>query len=184
MTSSYFTIVHILVLIVIFVLSMLFLFLSFKADRKLFISLLFTNVLVSTFLAVFLMPVLDKYTKKAVLENVKHQRVLRNESIVFNGTVKNIGKFKISVCNFNVKLINQALSKNNMGGESFFKSSGASLFSWLFTENNTNNKPNTVEYSFAVVKDLDAKKSETFSVSMPYPTYFSHTTIINKISCY
>ena len=85
MSSNYFTIVHIIVLFAIALLSILFLVLSLRAERKLFLSLLFTNILVSTTLAIFLMLVLDKYTKKGIVEGVKSERVLRNESIVFRG---------------------------------------------------------------------------------------------------
>ena len=92
MSSAYFTIVHIIVLFAIALLSILFLVLSFRTERKLFLSLLFTNILVSTTLAIFLMLVLDKYTKKGQLENVKSERILRNESIVFKGQVRNIDR--------------------------------------------------------------------------------------------
>ena len=75
MSSAYFTIAHIIVLFAIALLSILFLVLSLRAERKLFLSLFFTNILVSTTLAVFLMLVLDKYTKKGMLENVKSERL-------------------------------------------------------------------------------------------------------------
>ncbi|AQW81910.1 putative DUF2393 domain protein [Campylobacter pinnipediorum subsp. pinnipediorum] len=184
MSISYFTIIHILVLCVIFVLFILFFVLSFKAEKKLFWSLLFTNILACSVTAGFLMPILDKYTKKGVLQNVKHHRILINETIVFNGEVKNIGKFQISKCNFGVKIVNQALNTHNVSGNSFFKSSGASLFSWFFDSNDGNEKPNTVEYSFSVAKDLKPKKIASFSVSMPFPPYFSKSMIINKLNCY
>lgn len=184
MSASYFTIVHILVLCVIFILFLLFFVLSLKAESKLFWSLVFTNVLVCGFLSVFLMLVLDKYTKKGVVENIKSQRVLRNESIVFSGEVRNVGRFMISGCTLVIKLINQPLNKEHLKGDTFFQSSGLSLFSWLFKDDGSDKKPNVVEYEFDVARDLGAKKSVPFSVSMPYPPYFSKTMTITKISCY
>lgn len=183
MSASYFTIIHIIVLIIMAVLSILFFVLSFKAEKKLIVPLIFTNLLVTTALAVFLMLVIDKYTKKARLDDVTSSRVLMNESIVFNGKVTNIGRFMISNCVLKVKLINQPVNKDSLKGEAVFKPSGLSMFSWLFKDLD-NGKPNTVEYEFNVAKDLGAKKSKTFSVSMPYPPYFTRGMNITKINCY
>lgn len=183
MSSAYFTIVHIIVLFAIALLSILFLVLSLRAERKLFLSLFFTNILVSTTLAVFLMLVLDKYTKKGMLENVKSERILRNESIVFKGQVRNIGKFTISNCTLTVKLINQPLNKNNLGGEAFFKPSGLSFFSWVLGTDK-DERPNTVEYKFDVAKNLPKQKSTPFTVYMPYPPYFKNGMNITKLNCY
>ncbi|MCR4941707.1 MAG: DUF2393 domain-containing protein [Campylobacter sp.] len=182
MSANYFSIVHILVLVVIGVISFLLFILSFKADRKIFFPLLFTNVLVTVCLSVFLMIVLDKYTKKGKLEDLKSQRILRNESIVFSGKVRNVGQFTISKCNLVVKLINQPLNKDTLKGEALFKPSGMKLFSWLF--NDSNSKPNTVEYKFTIVRDLESKKSLPFSVAMPYPPYFTNGMNITKLYCH
>ena len=133
MSSNYFTIVHIIVLFAIALLSILFLVLSLRAERKLFLSLLFTNILVSTTLAIFLMLVLDKYTKKGIVEGVKSERVLRNESIVFRGQVRNVGKFTISKCTLTIKLINQPLNKNDLGARRYLNQAG-SHFSHGFLE--------------------------------------------------
>ncbi|KEA45780.1 DUF2393 family protein [Campylobacter mucosalis] len=183
MSASYFSIVHIIVIVVIAVLSLFLFVLSFRADRKIFLSLLFTNVLVSTTLCIFLMIVMDKYTKKGKLENITSHRVLMNESIVFNGSVRNVGRFMISNCKLTVKLVNQPLNSKNLNSEALFKPSGAKFFSWLFNDN-SDDKPNSVEYKFSVAKDLEPKKSVPFSVSMPYPPYFSKTMHITKINCY
>ncbi|MCD8212765.1 MAG: DUF2393 domain-containing protein [Campylobacter sp.] len=184
MNMSYFTIVHIMVILVIFLLSMLLLVLSLKIERKLFWSLFFTNILVSTTLCVFLMLVLDKYTKKGILENVTSQRILRNESIVFKGKVRNVGKFTISSCTLSVKLINQPLNKDSLSGEAVFKPSGLSFFSWFLKDDDKDEKPNTVEYKFSVAQNLEKQKSVDFTVNMPYPPYFKNGMNITKLSCY
>jgi len=183
MSSNYFTIVHIIVLFAIALLSILFLVLSFRTERKLFLSLLFTNILVSTTLAIFLMLVLDKYTKKGQLENIKSERILRNESIVFKGQVRNIGKFTISNCTLTIKLINQPLNKNDLGGEALFKPSGLSFFSWVFG-GDEDERPNTVSYKFNVAQNLQKQKSVPFTVNMPYPPYFKNGMTITKLNCY
>jgi hypothetical protein len=183
MSASYFTIVHIAVIALILMLSVLFFVLSLKAGRNLFLSLLFTNFLATSCLIVFLMLVLDKYTKIGVLENVTSQRVLRNESIVFKGNVRNVGKFTISSCNLHVKLVNQPLSSSSLNGEALFKPSGMKFFSW-FSGSGKDEKPNTVEYDFNVASDLESKKSVPFTVSMPYPPYFTKGMHVTKLTCY
>ncbi|MBR8462363.1 DUF2393 family protein [Campylobacter sp. faydin G-24] len=183
MSANYFTIVHIIVIFIIVLLSILFFILSLKAEKKLFLSLLLTNILVSTTLCIFLMLVLDKYTKKGVLENVTSERILRNESITFRGNVRNVGKFMISQCTLEVKLVNQVLGKDNMDGESFFKPSGMSFFSW-FKKDDANARPNTVEQKFIIVRDLPRNKSINFSVNMPYPPYFKKGMNITKLYCH
>ena len=183
MSSNYFTIVHIIVLFAIALLSILFLVLSLRAERKLFLSLLFTNILVSTTLAIFLMLVLDKYTKKGIVEGVKSERVLRNESIVFRGQVRNVGKFTISKCTLTIKLINQPLNKNDLGGEALFKPSGLSFFSWVFG-GDEDERPNTVAYKFDVAQNLPKQKAVPFTVTVPYPPYFKNGMNITKLSCY
>lgn len=183
MSANYFTIVHIIVIAIIVLLAVLFFVLSLRAERKLFYSLVFTNLLVSTSVCVFLMLVLDKYTKKGVLENVTSERVLRNESIVFKGSVRNVGRFTISSCKLTVKLINQTLNGANLNGEALFKPSGLDFFSWIGGVKQ-DTKPNTVEYKFSVAKDLARQKSASFTVSMPYPPYFTKGTHITKLNCY
>jgi hypothetical protein len=183
MSSNYFTIIHIIVLFAIALLSILFIVLSLRAERKLFLSLFFTNILVSTTLAVFLMLVLDKYTKKGIVEAVKSERVLRNESIIFRGQIRNVGKFTISKCTLTIKLINQPLNKNDLNGEALFKPSGISFFSWVLGDDE-DERPNTVAYKFDVAQNLPKQKVVPFTVTMPYPPYFKNGMNITKLNCY
>jgi glucan phosphoethanolaminetransferase (alkaline phosphatase superfamily) len=109
--TSYFTILHILALAFFFLLFVVLLILSLKETRKkVLAAMIFSNVLVVSMLAVFSMFVIDKYTKKAKLENVTQTRVLITESFVLSGVVRNIGKFDISKCYLNVKLVNNAVT--------------------------------------------------------------------------
>ena len=183
MSLSYFTIMHIIVMLVIFLLSMLLLVLSMRAERKLFWSLLFINILVSTTLCVFLMLVLDKYTKKGSLENVTSERILINESIAFKGKVRNVGNFTLTHCTLSVRLVNRPQNRDGHFKE-IFKPSGLTFFSSLFKSEDKDEKPNAVEYKFDVAQNLQKQRSVDFMVSMPYPPYFENVMHITKLSCY
>lgn len=183
MSSSYFTIIHIAVLAIIAIIVLLLCILAFKFEKKLFLPIIFTNFLVFSTLAVFLMFVIDKYTKYARLENVSSSRILQNESIVFKGTVRNIGRFTLSVCNFKAKLVNQALSTQNLNGSNVFKPSGVDFFGW-FSSEQKNERPNVVEFKKTVAKNLLPGKSIDFSMSMPFPPYFTKVLSTTEINCY
>ncbi|MFL1705987.1 DUF2393 family protein [Campylobacter sp. MOP7] len=182
--AGYFNIFHILIIVSLLLLSALLIYLSqHEQNRKIFISLVVINFVVTLLIGVFLMFVVDKYTKKAVLEKVTNQRVLINETIVFKGVVRNIGSFDIANCKIIIKLINDPLNRESLKGESLFKPSGLSLFSWMKLGDSKDERPNTVEYKFSIAKNLKAKEFRNFSVSMPYPPYFKKPTFVTKLSC-
>jgi len=64
--------------------------------------MIFASFLVTSFGAVIGLVILEKYTKKAKLLDVKQRRVLINETLVLKGRVKNIGKFKINYCKLEI----------------------------------------------------------------------------------
>lgn len=182
--AGYFNVFHILIIVGLLVLSGLFIYLSWNGqDRKLFVSLVAINFVLTLLIGIFLMLVVDKYTKNAVLENVSNQRVLINETIVFKGLVKNVGSYSIANCSVVIKLINDPLSKDSISGDSLFKPSGLSLFDWLKIGEKRDERPNTVEYKFRVAKNLRPGGFRNFSVSMPYPPYFKKPTFVTKLSC-
>jgi len=177
---SYFTIVHIITLAILFIIFIILLILSFKETRKkVLAAMIFSNFLVISMLAVFSMFVLDKYTKKARLENISQTRVLINESFVLTGMVRNIGKFDISKCILNVKLVNNAITGNKLNGSTVFKpNSGFDFFS-----KKKNEKKSTIIKDFVIARNLKVGELRNFSVSMKYPPYFQNTSLVYKLRC-
>lgn len=176
---GYFTILHIIVLVILFVLFVLLFIIALKETRKkIFWSMIFANFLVISMLSVFSMFVLDKYTKKARIEAWTQKRILRTESITFSGKVRNIGRFGIGQCSLEVKLVNDAVNAGNLKGSSVFKPTSG--FEFISSDDG---KPSTVVYDFVIATDLKAGELRNFSVSMPFPSYFSRTTTHNKLSC-
>ena len=177
--ASYFTILHIAALVFFFILFIALLILSFKETRKkVLVAMIFSNFLVITTLSFFSMLVLDKYTKKARLENVTQSRVLLTESFVLSGVVRNIGKFDISKCYLNVKLVNNPVTGKNLSGSTVFKPNG-----FDFLSNSENERKSTIKKSFVIAKNLKAGEFRNFSVSMRYPPYFKNTSLVYKLKC-
>ena len=82
--AEYFNVFHILIIIILLLLSGLLVYISRgEENQKIFVSLVAINFIVTLLIGVFLMFVVDKYTKKAVLEQVTQHRVLMNETVVF-----------------------------------------------------------------------------------------------------
>lgn len=176
---TYFTIVHVITLLILFVFFVLLFMVSLRETRKkIFWAMIFANFLVVTTLAVFSMLVLDKYTKKARIENLNQKRVLMNETIVFSGQIRNIGRFKIGKCNLEVKLVNNPITSKKLGSSDVFKPTAGFEFM------KKNSKSSTVKKVFTIAKGLKPKELKNFSVSMPYPPYFSKASAHHYLRCH
>jgi len=82
MRLPYFTILHWLDIAFFIILFIFLVILSVKAAKdnvKLLLSMIFSSFLVTVFLGVLGLIILEKYTKKAILLDVKQRRVLINE---------------------------------------------------------------------------------------------------------
>lgn len=179
---SYFTIVHIITLVVLFAIFIILLILSFKETRKkVLFAMIFSNFLVISMLAVFSMFVLDKYTKKARLENVSQSRILISESLVLHGRIRNIGKFGISKCFLHVKLVNNAIDSQKLNGSTLYKPSSGLDF--LTNKVGDGEKKSTIEKDFLIAKNLRVRELRNFSASMRYPPYFKKPRLIYKLHC-
>ena len=178
---TYFTILHWIALLTFLLIFILLVILSKKeTNPKIFWSMVFSSFLVTSMLSIFSIFVLDKYTKKAKLISITHRRVLLNETIMFFGQVKNIGKFKIGYCKLEVKIVNNALNFNNLSGSTFYKP--RSGLDSLLT--NKNEKQSTIIKDFIIAKNLKPGELRNFSASMPYPPYFQKVDIRYKLYCH
>ncbi len=178
---TYFTVLHWITLSIFFLIFILLIVLAKEeTDKKIFWSMVFSSFLVISLLSVFSLFVLDKYTKKAKLVRITSKRVLLNETIMFFGAVKNVGRFKIGKCKLRVKIVNNALNINNLSGSSFYapKSGLKSLFT------NKKEKPSTIIKYFTVAKNLLPGRIYNFSATMPYPPYFQNANIRYKLYCH
>jgi len=150
-----------------------------QKSTKMQISMLFSVTLVSLFLAIFSVFVVDKYTKKVELYKVKNKRLLSVEKIIYTGFVKNTGNYPIGKVTFSIKLVNKGHATGNVKGGNFYKPSG---FLSFFSEGlNMKSKPQTVEKEFIVAKNLKPGQAKAFRVYFDYPPYFSSTAQFLKV---
>jgi hypothetical protein len=180
---AYFTIIHWFALVGFLI---LFIFLSIIAlrqkNKKLVFSMLFANFLVTAMLIIISMYIIDKYTKKAILENVSQKRILITESFNLTGMVRNVGHYTISKCNLEVKLVSNAMvGGSNISGSSVFKPTAGLGF--LFGSKK-NERPSTVIYKFVIAKNFKPFELKNFTVSMKYPPYFKKPFMNYKLYCH
>ncbi len=178
---SYFTIAHIITLVIFFIIFIFLLVLSFKETRKkVLFAMIFSNFLVISTLALFSMFVLDKYTKKARLENVTDSRILISESLIISGRIRNIGRFGISKCFLHVKLVNNAIESGKLHSSALYKPSSGLEF---LKKNDDDKQKSTIEKDFLIARNLRVRELRNFSASMRYPSYFKKTRLIYKVHC-
>ncbi|WP_456403126.1 DUF2393 family protein [Hydrogenimonas sp.] len=179
---TYMTILHWLVLLFFVALFVLLVVVSKKETRpNVFWSMVFASFLVTSTAAVFSMFVLDKYTKKAKLVEIKNFRLLKTEEIVFKGKIANVGKFKIGQCKLTIKMINNPLEAGKLSGSQVFKPSG---FDFFKPKSSKKERPNTVEREFVVVRGIEPGETRPFTIHMKYPPYFRKTRLIYKLFCH
>ncbi len=179
---TYLTIWHKVALAVLGGVFLIFVILSLlQKDKKLIFPMIFSSFLVIGMMTFFTLFALDKYTKKAKILNIKHRRILLNESIVFLGKIQNVGEYKIGECKLNIKIASNPMSGKNLSGSAMFnpKSTIPEFFS-----NKEEDKKNFVEKDFVIAKDIAAHQIKSFYVSMRYPSYLKNPYIRYKLSCH
>jgi len=183
--TTYFTIWH---WTAITVFSLIFLFLVLlslkETNQKNILSMIFASFLVIVTAGAFSLMAIDKYTKKATIYGVKNTRILRNETIVFTGYVKNKGDYTIGKIDLTVKLVNKGHVTGNVKGGSYYKPSGMFDFLSSFGGNVKSYKPQKVENTYTVAKNIEPGKATFFRVEMPYPPYFKHVSEFTSISAH
>jgi len=151
-----------------------------QSDKKLMFGMLVSSFIISLFLAVFSVIVVDKYTKKAELYKLKNKRLLNIEKIVYTGIVKNEGSFAIGKVKLEVKLVNKGHATGNVKGGNFYKPSG--VFDFFSGRYRANNKPQTITKVFIVAKNLKPGQLKRFRFYFDYPGYFRNVAQFTKLT--
>ena len=177
-----FNVWHYLVLSVIFVIFIVGIIHAVKEKtRNMMYSMLFTVTLMSTFMAIFSIFVVDKYTKHVKLYDLKNSRLLSLERISYTGIVKNVGDYPIGKVTLEIKLVNKGHVIGNMKSGNFYKPSGFfDFFTGSFGINK--GKPQTVVKRFVVARNLKAGHAHQFYVYFKFPPYFSSVAQFTKVT--
>ena len=171
---------HFIVFGVIFVIFVLGVISAMKQESlNLKVGMLLSVTLVSLFLALFSVVVVDKYTKVVKLYKIKNKRLLSTEQIIYTGIVKNEGNHKIGKVTFEIKLVNKGHATGNVKGGNFYKSSG--FFDFFSGGYNLNFKPQSITKEFVVARNLKPGKAKSFRVHFRYPPYFRNTSQFSKV---
>jgi len=171
---------HFIVFGVIFVIFVLGVISAMKQESlNLKVGMLLSVTLVSLFLALFSVVVVDKYTKVVKLYKMKNKRLLSTEQIIYTGIVKNEGNHKIGKVTFEIKLVNKGHATGNVKGGNFYKSSG--FFDFFSGGYNLNFKPQSITKEFVVARNLKPGKAKSFRVHFRYPPYFRNTSQFSKV---
>ena len=173
---------HYVVLAIIFLIFILGIVVTLRQkNKKLIAPMLISISIISVFLAVFSMLIVDKYTKKVELFKVKNKRLLSTEQIVYSGIVKNTGNHTIGEVTFEIKLVNKGRATGNVKGGNYYKASGFMDF-FGGGMDILNSKPQTVIKEFVVAKNLKPGHAKQFRVYFRYPGYFSNVSQFFEVS--
>ena len=172
------------VLTVIFVLFIVGVIRAFQEKNKnVMYSMLFAVTLVSVFMAIFSIFIVDKYTKHVKLYNLRNSRLLSLERIYYSGIVKNVGNYPIGKVTLEIKLVNKGHVIGSVKGGDFYKPSG---FLGFFTSGLgiKKSRPQTVVKKFVVARNLKAGHAHQFYVYFEFPPYFSDVSQFTKLTAH
>ena len=179
---SLFNVWHYVVLGIIFVLFIVGIVRALKEPKvKMRYSMLFTVTLITAFLAIFSIFVVDKYTKHVKLYELKNKRLLSVERISYTGVVKNVGNYTIGKVTLEIKLVNKGHATGNVKGGNFYKPSG---FFDFFTSGFgiDKSKPQTIVKKFIVARNLKPGQIHRFYVHFRFPPYFRSVAQFTKVT--
>lgn len=180
----YFTYIHIIFIILLFIIFCLFGFLLLRGTVRLkkliiTISLLFAGFLASSAIASF---IIDDYTKVAKISEVKYQRVLLKESLNFTGIISNVGGFDITSCNINIRITNSPSTLQALTPD-LFKQPDRSFLDF-FKIKKKEFKISTINENFTIGERLKAKSARPFSLYIRYPTTFKDPKVNYTLTCH
>lgn len=175
---QYFTIWHILVIIsstiLFFAICVCIYLLRDKINAYAAIGLNFTLFVVIVISSMF---IVDSYTKNAAIENIATRRVLANETIVYTGLIRNLGKYHISKCILDVKM---STAFGNLSDMRAHLTKNNQFFSFLYKNEREDLAPvsSTIE-----IKALKPYEIRNFTAILKYPPNFQNVKFTHTLSC-
>lgn len=178
---TYFTLLHWIVVLIIFLIFTLVLVLTIRNHdgKSSLLTPILANIFIMSIFTFFAIYGLDKYTKVARLENITQKKVLINESFSISGQIRNVGNFQIGKCTLEVKVANE-LSDTTGSGSIVFEPKSA--FDNLFSKDSGSSVETTRE--FIIAENLHKNEMRNFTVFMRYPPSFSKPYIRYELYCH
>jgi len=173
----HFTVVHWILTVMFIMIFGLLAYLSLsEQNKKTRLTLLITSFVVVLIGLIVSLLILDKYTKKAKVVNYSTHRNYNKESVSIVGRIKNTGKFYISYCTLDLRIVNKVKYK---GGKFMYKTSSASD---LFKSKGY--KKNFFTTSVRAIEDLKPKLSKSFRVVVKIPSHFDNPKYFLHLVCH
>lgn len=173
----YFTIIHWITLILFLLLMIFIVIASYKnLNTKQFITASLFAIPLLTFGLIGAMYGVNNITKQAKILEVSHRNVIRNESILITGRIKNIGNFKIGTCYLEIDIYD--MKKNKLSHGVF------TPIVWitdLFSEVKPS-KPLFITKEVLIAENLEPGKIKRFTISVRNPTYMQGMRINYKLN--
>lgn len=106
---------------------------------------------------------------RASLHNIKYERHLMTEEIIFTGLIQNESQYPISNVTVSVQLVN-----SNPDNKGLFSQTTA--FEEIFEKDSPEIKKQNVEEDFIVAEKLPPMATRPFTIRMKFPPYFTDYT--------
>ena len=180
---TYFTYIHIVALAGVFVLFLAMLFMLLRKQNTIrgAMTAIGASIVGLALLSAFFMLVIDEYTKKAKVYNIRQTRVLMNESLAISGTIQNTGGFKLTGCTITFKLVNSPAALKDVDPD-IFKPKG--FWESLWTKRKAKGEIGSIEQEFKIAQGLEPGRAAPFTVYMRYPAKFQSPTLHWTLSCH
>lgn len=177
---THFTILDYLTILIALLLFAVGVIFSLKQPQKnIRISMIISFFFLAFMLAFLSIIILDKYTKKAKIFNLRNHRVLSLEQIVYTGIVKNVGSYEIGRVKLTIKLANDTSSHSSEKPVSFYKTN-----SFLSFFHPKQERSDFISHTFTIAKDLKPGGVRVFRVSFAFPPYFTRTSQYTELSAH
>ncbi len=170
MMNTYFTFWHYGAVIFFTLLLIFLIILTLKQPKSTSkVSIIFTYVLVIPGFMFGALLVIDSYTKKTTLSDVKDHRFLPTEKIFFIGSVRNTGNYTIGEVSVEIKIVNKDTPA--LEGKPSYQSNA---FAELIGDGRV--KPSYLIVTEVVATNLKPGQRKEFRIIMPHPSYFKGYT--------
>ncbi len=174
----HFTIIHyIFVVIFILIFGLLVLLSQNEKNPKTRLSLIIVSFIISSIGLIVSLLILDKYTKKGKLVSYHTRRDYNKEAVIITGNIQNKGKFKISYCTLDIRIVNKVVRKKG----SVFKYQTSSVGD-IFKSRGY--KKNFLNDSVRAVEDLKPRLTKSFKVAVKIPSSFQNPRYFFHLVCH
>lgn len=134
---------------------------------------------IAVILLVFSIMGINVYTKQVIIVSLENHRFLSTESIVYTGTVRNVGNYDVGQIEIEIEIYDKGLKKESklfQKPTAFKDHYNDTDIRKLFGFNESDVKPASYIIRKTVANELKAREAKQFAVSIDHPSHFSGYT--------